>query len=147
MDPLLVFFGFGVGVLVGTTGMGGGSLMTPLLILLWTAALAHLVSGNIDLALAGTLLLGSIPGVWVGTGLATPLPERGLRPALGIVMITSGLALLTKAGVNISAVALLVIPLALCLGSYAILRRSATTPAASPAARAPGPPAPQTPPR
>ena len=34
MDPLLVLFGFGVGILVGTTGMGGGSPMTPLLILL-----------------------------------------------------------------------------------------------------------------
>jgi uncharacterized membrane protein YfcA len=32
MDPLLILFGFGVGLLVGTTGMGGGSLMTPLLI-------------------------------------------------------------------------------------------------------------------
>ena len=29
MDPLLVLFGFGIGVLVGMTGMGGGSLMTP----------------------------------------------------------------------------------------------------------------------
>jgi uncharacterized protein len=29
MDPLIIIFGFGVGVLVGTTGIGGGSLMTP----------------------------------------------------------------------------------------------------------------------
>ena len=35
MDPLLIFFGFGVGVMVGMTGMGGGSLMTPLLVLLF----------------------------------------------------------------------------------------------------------------
>src|SRR5918911_222085 len=33
MDPAIILFGLGVGVLVGTTGMGGGSLMTPLLIL------------------------------------------------------------------------------------------------------------------
>ena len=33
MDPLVVLFGLGVGVLVGMTGIGGGSLMTPLLIL------------------------------------------------------------------------------------------------------------------
>ncbi len=75
-------------------------------VLLWVAALAHLVSGNVDLALAGTLLLGSIPGVWLGANLSTRLPERGLRPALGIVMFTSGLALLTKAGVGIPAIAL-----------------------------------------
>ncbi|HVL96048.1 MAG TPA: TSUP family transporter [Solirubrobacteraceae bacterium] len=35
MDPLLVVFGLGVGVLVGMTGVGGGSLMTPLLILVF----------------------------------------------------------------------------------------------------------------
>ncbi len=33
MDPLIVLFGLGVGILVGLTGMGGGSLMTPILIL------------------------------------------------------------------------------------------------------------------
>jgi len=116
-------------------------------VLLWAAAAAHLAAGNVDLGLAGTLLLGSVPGVWVGTNLATRLPERGLRPALGIVMFTSGLALFTKAGVGIPAVALVLVPLALGAASYLILRRGATSPAASPARRAPGPPAPHTPQR
>ena len=62
-------------------------------------------------------------GVWLGANLSTRLPERGLRPALGIVMFTSGLALLTKAGIGIPAVALVLIPLVLGLASYAILRR------------------------
>ena len=35
MDPAIVLFGLGIGVLVGMTGMGGGSLMTPLLILIF----------------------------------------------------------------------------------------------------------------
>ena len=35
IDPLYVASGFGVGLLVGMTGVGGGSLMTPLLILLF----------------------------------------------------------------------------------------------------------------
>jgi uncharacterized protein len=35
MDPALIGFGLGVGVLVGMTGIGGGSLMTPLLILVF----------------------------------------------------------------------------------------------------------------
>src|SRR4051794_5367480 len=35
MDPAIVLFGLGVGVLVGATGMGGGALMTPLLILIF----------------------------------------------------------------------------------------------------------------
>jgi uncharacterized membrane protein YfcA len=159
--------GFSVGTLLGVTSAGSGTLiavglilgfrLTPrrvvgtdvahAAVLLWVAALAHLVSGNVDLALAGTLLLGSVPCVWVGTGLATRLPERGLRPALGIVMLTSGLALLTKAGVDIPAVALIAIPLLLGAAAYAILRRGARSPAASPAPRAPGPPAPHTPQR
>src|SRR2546421_6704310 len=35
MDPVIVVFGLAIGVLVGMTGMGGGSLMTPLLILIF----------------------------------------------------------------------------------------------------------------
>ena len=35
MDPTIVLFGFGIGLLVGMTGMGGASLMTPLLILIF----------------------------------------------------------------------------------------------------------------
>ncbi|MEA2422734.1 MAG: uncharacterized protein QOF55_1833, partial [Thermoleophilaceae bacterium] len=35
MDPLIIVFGFMVGVLVGLTGMGGGALMTPILILVF----------------------------------------------------------------------------------------------------------------
>ena len=37
--------------------------------LLWVAAIAHLFSGNIDFGLAGTILIGSVPGVWIGTHL------------------------------------------------------------------------------
>src|SRR3954464_2734745 len=48
MDPAVILFGLGVGLLVGITGMGGGSLMTPLLI----------------------LVIGIKPGVAVGTDLA-----------------------------------------------------------------------------
>jgi uncharacterized protein len=38
MDPLLVVAGLGIGLLVGMTGMGGGSLMTPILIPLFGTA-------------------------------------------------------------------------------------------------------------
>jgi uncharacterized membrane protein YfcA len=33
IDPVIVLFGIGVGILIGPTGIGGGSLMTPLLII------------------------------------------------------------------------------------------------------------------
>ena len=35
IDPAIIVFGFGIGLLVGMTGMGGASLMTPLLILIF----------------------------------------------------------------------------------------------------------------
>ena len=50
MDPWLIVFGFGVGALVGATGMGGGSLMTPLLILLF--GIKPVVAVGSDLAYA-----------------------------------------------------------------------------------------------
>ena len=50
MDPWLIVFGFGVGILVGTTGMGGGSLMTPLLILVF--GIQPVVAVGSDLAYA-----------------------------------------------------------------------------------------------
>jgi uncharacterized membrane protein YfcA len=161
-----IVLGLSVGTLLGVTSAGSGTLiaiglilgfrLTPrrvvgtdvahAAVLLWAASIAHLAAGNVDLALAGTLLIGSIPGVWIGANLATRLPERGLRPALGIVMFTSGLALLTKAGIGIPAVALVFVPLVLGAASWLILRRAPTSPAASRAARAPGPPEPRTPP-
>jgi uncharacterized protein len=85
IDPLYALSGFGVGVLVGMTGVGGGSLMTPLLILLFgihpaTAVgtdllfaaatktggtLVHGLSRTVEWAVVGRLALGSIPAAAV----------------------------------------------------------------------------------
>jgi len=91
-------------------------------VLLWVAAAAHLVSGNVDLALAGTILIGSIPGVWFGTSLATRLPERGLRPILGIVLLASGMALLGKAGFDVPVGVLVGLPILLLAVTVLVLR-------------------------
>ena len=48
MDPLIVVFGFGVGILIGLTGVGGGSLMTPLLLI--TGGYSPVVAIGTDLA-------------------------------------------------------------------------------------------------
>src|SRR5438445_8146239 len=81
IDPLYVASGFGVSMLVGMTGVGGGSLMTPLLILLfgihpatavgtgllYAAAtksggtLVHGLNRNIDWRVVGRLATGSVP--------------------------------------------------------------------------------------
>lgn len=81
MDLIAILSGFGVGAIVGMTGVGGGSLMTPLLLTvfrlnpavaigtdLWFAAItktsgavAHHRHGHIDYRIVGLLLAGSIP--------------------------------------------------------------------------------------
>ena len=149
-----------VGFVLGITSAGSGTLislglimgfrLTPrrvvgtdvvhAAVLLWVASLAHVIAGNIDYGLMGTILIGSIPGVWVGSALAVRLPERGLRPALGIVLLDSGLALIVKAGVDLPVWVLVVFPLALAAAAYAILRRRsghAEVARESPAASAP----------
>jgi uncharacterized membrane protein YfcA len=140
-----VALGASIGFVLGITSAGSGTLIAIGLILgfrlsprrvvgtdvahaavlLWVAAAAHIVSGNVDFGLAGTILLGSVPGVWIGASLASKVPEQGLRPALGIVIFASGLALLTKAGLELPAAVLVGVPLALAALSVAVLRRRA----------------------
>ncbi len=86
MDPALIGFGLGVGILVGMTGIGGGSLMTPLLILLFGvspitavgtdlayAAVTKTVGGykhwlqkTVDFRLSAWMALGSVPAAVFG---------------------------------------------------------------------------------
>ena len=137
-----VALGFTIGVVLGVTSAGSGTLiavglivgfrLTPHLVvgtdvvhaalLLWVAAAAHLVSGNVDLGLAGTILIGSVPGVWVGTNLSTRLPADALRPALAIVLVASGLALLTKAGVALPVAVLVAVPATLAVVTFLVHR-------------------------
>jgi hypothetical protein len=71
----------------------------------------------------GTILIGSIPGVYIGSALAVRLPERGLRPALGIVLLASGLGLLSKAGIDMPAWVLGGAPVVLAAIAFAVMRR------------------------
>ena len=63
IDPLYVSLGFGVGLLVGMTGVGGGSLMTPLLILLFGVHPSTAVGTDLLYA-AGTKTAGSVVHGW-----------------------------------------------------------------------------------
>jgi uncharacterized protein len=80
-------------------------------ILLWAAAAAHIVSGNVDFGLAATLLVGSVPGVWLGSHWSVRVPQEILRGTLALVLIGAGMALLAKAGLGIPKVALVPFPL------------------------------------
>jgi hypothetical protein len=70
-------------------------------VLLWAAGIAHIVGGNVDFALAGNILLGSVPGVIIGSNMSVKWPQGILRTALGIVLIAAGLALLGKADTDL----------------------------------------------
>src|SRR3954468_10884382 len=138
-----VAIGFLLGAVLGLTSVGSGALVGLVLImlyklkprrvvgtdvfhaavLLWSAGLAHWASGNVDFALMGTILVGSLPGVWIGTALVPHVPVAGLRNALGVVLVTASLGVLTKAGVDVPTWALALCPIVLGVGSWLIHRR------------------------
>jgi hypothetical protein len=140
---LTVGIGFVLGFILGLTSVGSGALIGLALILvfrlsprrvvgtdvfhaailLWTAGLAHWVGGNVDFGLMGTILLGSIPGVWIGTGLLGKVPVDGLRPALGVVLLAASLGVLSKAGVEVPVAALVGIPVCVGIGAYLLHNR------------------------
>jgi uncharacterized membrane protein YfcA len=116
-----VVLGLSVGFVLGVTSAGSGALIAVGLILLfrlvpsrvvgtdifhaaillWAAAAAHIVAGNVDFGLAGNILIGSLPGVWIGSNLTLRVGNSVLRRTLGLVLIGAGLALLSKAGAGI----------------------------------------------
>ena len=130
-----VVLGLVVGFVLGITSAGSGSLIAVGLImffrlaprqvvgtdvfhaaiLLWAAAIAHVVAGNVDFALAGTILIGSIPGVWLGSHWSSLVPVATLRTVLGVVLIGGGLGLLSKAGAEIPPVMIAGAPVVIAL--------------------------------
>ena len=110
-----LLIGVAGGFIVGATSVGSGSLMMVLLTwayptlaaktligtdlaqaipLVASAVLAHMFFGEIRIALVAPLLVGAIPGAWLGGQLAHRMPDRALRPILAVVLATSGLKLL-----------------------------------------------------
>lgn len=142
-----VVIGAVLGFTLGVTSVGSGALVGLVLIvifrlqphrvvgtdvfhaaiLLWAAGLAHLIAGNVDFTLVGNILVGSLPGVWIGTGLIGRVPSNGLRPALGCVLLGSALGVLTKAGVDIPTPLIVGIP-ALVGGIANVLHRTRSAP-------------------
>jgi hypothetical protein len=127
-----VLLGLSVGFVLGVTSAGSGALiavglillfrLTPqrvvgtdvfhAAILLWAAGLSHIVAGNVDFGLAGTILLGSVPGVWLGSHWSVRVEPAVLRTTLAVVLIGAGLALLIKAGLDIPVAVIVPFPLA-----------------------------------
>jgi uncharacterized protein len=100
------------GLIVGMTSVGSGSLMIVLLLFAYptiganqlvgtdltqavpltlAAALGALAFGHVVLDVTGSLIIGSVPAVLVGSMLSSTIPDRYVRPAIAFVIFASGL--------------------------------------------------------
>jgi hypothetical protein len=111
---IAVALGASGGFVVGLTSVGSGTFFALVMLLvfpltaakivgtdifhaaglLWVAGISHLVHGNVDLGAMAWLLLGSVPGVLLGSQLTVRLPDRALRIGLATVLLLSGVKLL-----------------------------------------------------
>jgi uncharacterized membrane protein YfcA len=152
-----VVLGAVLGFILGITSVGSGALIGLALILvfrltphrvvgtdvfhaaivLWAAGLTQMAVGNVDFALMGTILIGSLPGVVIGERLSRVVSPAVLRPALGCVMLGSALGVASKAGANLQAWQILGPPIVVGIIAYAITRSrrplATTAPEAVPA--------------
>jgi uncharacterized membrane protein YfcA len=145
MPTLLI--GIVGGLIVGLTSVGSGSLMIILLLMLYpsfklselvgtdlvqavplvaSAALGHVLFGDFQLSLTASILIGAIPGVFIGAQLSSRAPDHIIRPALIIVLLASASKLLGASNVValVTVVAAGVIMFAVSAALSAARRRS-----------------------
>jgi len=110
-----LLLGLVVGVLVGMTSVGSGSLVVTTLLLLYpllrpsilvgtdltqavpmliAGAIAHAGFGEISIAIVVSLLIGQIPGVWIGARMSSRYDGHALRWLLMVVLAATALKLL-----------------------------------------------------
>ncbi len=136
------------GFVIGLTSAGSGTLIAIILIavfrltpervvgtsivagavLLWAAGIAHWIGGNVDFALAGQILAGSIPGVVIGSRMAVRTGENVLRLILTAVLAASGIALITKADATVVIISAIVVSVIFGILFTYILRREVKLP-------------------
>ncbi len=131
-----VALGAAAGLIVGMTSVGAGSIVIVILLFLYpalkasqlvgtdltqaipmvaAASLGHIIFGDFELALTGTILIGAIPGVYIGARFSSQAPGGLVRRALAIVLLASGLKLLGASNIVILAA----VVAALVLGNLA----------------------------
>ncbi len=111
---LTICVGAGVGLLVSFTSIGSGAIVAALLLhwyrlppgevvgsdivqavfLAGAAGVVHAAGGRVDPRLVVSLLVGSIPGVLVGSSLCSRMPRRALRGVVAITILCAGVRLL-----------------------------------------------------
>lgn len=111
LTPLTIAAGALLGGLVTLSSVGAGALGAAILFFLYprlpaiaivgtdlahavpltaAAGLGHLQLGSVDLPLLLNLLIGSLPGVYLGSLLGMRIPERVMRPALASMLLMIG---------------------------------------------------------
>ncbi len=142
------------GLIVGMTSVGSGSLIIVLLLLLYptlsagqlvgtdlvqavplvgAAALGHLLYGDVSFSLAGSLMLGAIPGVLIGARVSSRAPDHIIRPILVVVLLASGAKLLEAPNWFILTFVGGAIAAGTIVGAVATHRRRRAVPAETPA--------------
>jgi uncharacterized protein len=131
---IAIAIGASCGFVVGLTSVGSGTffglamlLVYPLTAqkivgtdilhaaaLLWVAGLGHLLHGNVNLHAMAWLLVGSIPGILLGSQMSIRIPERSLRFAFAFVLVLSGIKI-----VGVPQASLIVV-VALAVGAVAL---------------------------
>lgn len=112
---LTATFGAVIGLLVSLTSVGSGSLIMAFLVVLYpstsmrrivgsdivhglilvgVSALGHLGLGSVNVPLLSVLLIGSIPGVWLGSKMSALIPDRILQPLLATSLFVLGIKLM-----------------------------------------------------
>lgn len=115
--PLTVASGALLGVVVTLSSVGAGVIGAVILLLLYPrlpaisivgtdlahavpltaiAGIGHLSLGTVDVHMLGYLLLGSFPGIYLGTRIGFKLPDRVLRPLIAGILIVIALSLFGK---------------------------------------------------
>ncbi len=116
-EPLVIVLGAVVGVTVTLSSVGAGAIVATLLLVLYprlpaaaivgtdlayaipltlVAGLGHLSTNHVDFRILSAMLLGSLPGIFVGTKFGSIVPDRILRPILGIALIGMSILLLIR---------------------------------------------------
>ena len=148
-----VLIGASCGFIVGLTSVGSGTffglamllvypLTAPKIVgtdmfhaaaLLWVAGISHLLHGDVDKHAMAWLLVGSIPGVLLGSQMSIKLPERALRVAFGAILVLSGIKIVGAPQANLVleiGVGILVASFLVWSGRQLLVRRVAAEDAA-----------------
>jgi uncharacterized protein len=59
------------------------------------AGIGHATLGHVDWTLLASLLVGSIPGIWLGAQLTRKMPERFVRTLLCLALVTAGVKVIS----------------------------------------------------